>query len=93
MRGRGKKKPSFTVAITSREGKNDTCGPTTLMKHEIVQVQENQVGPPVSTNVEHSSLMAETVLTQNSSFTFKERYQGPETQKIERRGKKKPNQE
>lgn len=61
------------------------------MKHEIVQVQENQVGPPVSTNVEHSSLMAETVLTQNSSFTFKERYQGPETQKIERRGKKKPN--
>ncbi len=42
-------------------------GPTNLMKHEMLsKLRENQFGPPVSTNVEDISLMAETVLTQNS---------------------------
>ncbi len=50
--------------------KMSTCGPTTSMKHEMLsKLRENQVGPPVSTNVEDSSLMAETVLTQNSKET------------------------
>ncbi len=42
-------------------------GPTNLMKHEMLsKLRENQFGPPVSTNVEDISLMAKTVLTQNS---------------------------
>lgn len=54
--------------IVSREGeKMNMCGPTISVKHELLsKLKQNQVCPPVSTNAEHSSSMAETDLTQNS---------------------------
>ncbi len=68
--------------------KINTCGPTASMKHEILsKLRENQVGPPISTNVEDSLLMAETVLTQNSKkllIQCQERYGRTGKDKIEK---------